>query len=124
MEPNLELHPALEAEIKALNERAEIKAQEKSIEKSEAMSSTIRERFEELGEKAASAEHSKILPEYSGGAPDELKLFVEQVVDKLWHDGNLTKAVNEARKGGPLTLDILHDVLLKMSDALKARGIL
>ncbi len=118
------MHPALEAEIKSLNEKAEAKLREAGVEKSEALSSTIKERLTELGEAAPPSEPSKILPEYSAGAPAELKLFVEEIVDKLWHTGDLAKAVADAKKGGPLTLDILHDVLLKIHGNLKARGIL
>jgi hypothetical protein len=121
----IELHPALEAEIKFLSEKVEQKIEGSDAEKKDVWPEIIRGRVEELTISKGTEKASQILPEYSSSVPAETKFFVEQIVDKLWHNGDLAGAVSEAKKGGPLALDLFHDVLSgTLQEVLKARGIL
>jgi hypothetical protein len=126
MEKNRELHPALEAEISRLS--AEIlRRREGGVEGREALKQSLEEGRERAGAPQPPEQISKetVLPGYALGDSPETRLFVESIIDKLWHDGDLDAAWKKANKGGPLALDLFHDALTgAFHDAMKQRGIL
>ncbi len=63
------------------------------------------------------------LRKYTEGAPPEIQLEVEYLVDLALHKG-VTHALNEAAKASPYVLDAVHDALTgKLYPELKRRGI-
>ena len=63
------------------------------------------------------------LQKYTTGAPPEIRLEVEYLVDVALHKGVET-ALNEASKASPYVLDAVHDALVgKLYPELKRRGI-
>ena len=65
-----------------------------------------------------------VLPDYLTNASPEVKLKVEKLLDKVFHDGIL-KTINEAKKEGPFFLDVFHDALTgKLYDEMRIRKLL
>lgn len=126
MEPKLELHPALEAEIsrlsaEVLRRREEGRSDLENLKQSlgESQEKTVPQKPRE------SQTEPSVLPGYATDESPETRLYVESVIDKLWHEGDLDAAWKEAEKGGPLALDLFHDALAgKFHDIMKQRGVL
>ncbi len=68
--------------------------------------------------------HSSVLPQYASDMPEETQLLVEILIDKAWHKG-IDVAVRDARKSGPVILDMFHDALTgKIYEEMQKRGLL
>ncbi len=124
MEGKQELHPALEAEInrlsvEILSGKHEGMANREIIRKSLAEGVPKETPKEPIGPLSGT-----VLSDYAAEESPEIRLYVEHIIDKLWHDGDLIAATNEAKKRGALILDIFHDSLTgKFHDIMKQRGI-
>lgn len=125
-------HESLEREIQELS--TDLK--NKSIaEKREAIKNSLADKIElsnssnvavssSPAQSATNANASSILPPYAANMPEELQLKVEKLVDLAWHKG-IDVAIADARKGGPIVLDMLHDSLTgKIYDEMEKRGLL
>ena len=68
--------------------------------------------------------HSLVLPKYAADMPEETQLLVETLIDKAWHKG-IDAATADARKAGPVILDMFHDALAgKIYEEMQKRGML
>ncbi len=66
----------------------------------------------------------KNLPSYLKDSPAEIKLRVEKLVDKVFHQG-IEKTIKEASQSGAFILDALHDALTdKLYEELKKRKLI
>ena len=123
-------HATLEQEIKRLS--VEIKERGIAKTEQEAAKTIIKERIAaqtagaETAAPAAPAADasSQILPQYLSGAPADVKIKVEKLLDMAWHSG-IKRAAKEAKESGPLALDAFHDALTdKLYEEMKTRGLL
>lgn len=132
MNEELTPHESLEREIKELS----LDLKNKSIaEKRETIKNSLAKKIElssapttqsssALPQQTATAHSSSILPPYAANLPEELQLKVEKLVDMAWHKG-IDAAIAEARKSGPMVVDMLHDSLTgKIYDEMEKRGLL
>lgn len=131
MEPKLDEHAALEADMKRLAVEVE---RQKEMESREVIKAALGAKIRE-GETAAPAREAiggvaaTPLPSYSDDAAPELRLKVEQLIDVAWHKG-VDAAVAEAKanakqKDGPALLDMFHDALTgKLHEEMVKRGLL
>lgn len=127
MDKKIEWHPALEAEMRELagkiNERVEVGADKyKAVH--EAFGERIIKEVPVVNNKSQEAT-SSVLPKYAESISPELRLEVEKIIDELWHDGNISRAISAASKKGSAALDLFHDTVAgKAHGTLKAGGLL
>lgn len=124
-QPRIERQPAshevLEKEIQELRKEVESYRARVPDERA-AVHRVVGERVQQ--EKRMAGVHpSAIVPHYITLNHPELRLQVEQLIDRAWHQG-LSHTLKEARKSGMIILDAFHDALTdKLYDEFQKRGL-
>ena len=115
-------HASLEEEIKILSK--EVQRKTTSVEKAESdqVKEVIKDSLRRIhGDYGLG---NSVLPSYLENIAPELKLKIEKMADRVFHDG-LKKTLSEAKKEGPFFLDALHDILSdKLYEEMKSRGLI
>lgn len=115
-----QFHDELEKDIKNLSK--EVKKLMPSETPEKAVRNVLQKRISE--EKRKLAKEIPPLPSYISLSPPEVRLEIEQLIDKAWHKG-VSAVLTEARKSGALIFDAFHDALSsKVYDEFKKRGLL
>lgn len=133
MDQELTPHESLEREMRELSADIKIKG---AGEHKDVLRAAVGERIGIQGGAQASGNantqqatpspvhQSLVLPKYAEDMPEEVQLLVETLIDKAWHKG-IDAATADARKAGPVILDMFHDSLTgKLYEEMHKRGML